>query len=211
MRRALLGTPTADVLSAPGPQASARAIGSPTGHDPRHASSLRRVARAKVCQSLPSGSARGSTPRKGDGAPKSANLWFRASLRKHGGRLSARQSQRLYGPCFSPPASPRIACRGVSQFLAGTPSGPGGSSGTARELVLRTCARRRRTSSRSPRRLARTPLNGRGDANVREVRGPGITHDYFHLSSPGLTRQSSNSCRAQSRRSVVTGCPLAWA
>jgi len=47
--------------------------------------------------------------------------------------------------------------RAVSQLLAGTPNGPGGSPDAARVLGLRSQTRGRRTLSRHNERLAMTP------------------------------------------------------
>ena len=85
------------------------------------------------------------------------------------GRLPARQSRRFpaTGPAFVRSVALEYADRSVSQLLAGTPSGPGGSSDAAR---VPSCekARRRRTPSRltTPRE---TPLRGRGGWMISEV------------------------------------------
>ena len=85
------------------------------------------------------------------------------------GRLPARQSRRLRHRALlsSGPSRSECADRSVSQLLAGTPSGPGGSSNAAR---VPRCdeARRRRTPSRltTPRE---TPLRGRGGWMISEV------------------------------------------
>ena len=81
------------------------------------------------------------------------------------GRLPARQSAAFpaTGPAFVRSVALECADRSVSQLLAGTPSGPGGSSDAAR---VPRCdeARRRRTPSRltTPHE---TPLEGRGDVH----------------------------------------------
>ena len=65
------------------------------------------------------------------------------------GRLAARQSRRFpaTGPAFVRSVAHPCADRAVSQLLAGTPSGPGGSSAAAR-VPCCDKTRRRRTSSR---------------------------------------------------------------
>jgi hypothetical protein len=116
-------------------------------------SAPRRGCRARSCQ-------RASPSTKGM-ARRKAQTYGSCLLAETRWRLSARHMRSSSeavahgicggygtGPCFSPPASPRMACRGVSQLLAGTPSGPGGSSDAARVPMLRPGARRRRTSSR---------------------------------------------------------------
>ena len=69
----------------------------------------------------------------------------------------------------------RIECadRAISQLLAGTPSGPGGSSAAAR---VPRCdeARRRRTSSRLRNASRERPLEGRGGCSLSEVCEAGI-------------------------------------
>ena len=85
---------------------------------------------------------------RGDGAPKSAkSLW----LVPRGTRAPSRRANhgvfRHRALLSSGPSRIECADRSVSQLLAGTPSGPGGSSNAAR---VPRCdkARRRRTSSR---------------------------------------------------------------
>ena len=95
----------------------------------------------------------------------------------------------------------RIECadRAVSQLLAGTPSGPGGSSDAAR---VPRCdeARRRRTSSRLRDASRERPLEGRGGGiDKRGLEGG----DYVgRLASPWLS--SSPAEEPGSRAIVVT-------
>jgi hypothetical protein len=85
-------------------------------------------------------------------ARRKAQTYGSAILADHGGRLSARQSRRLLrytpGPALVRSVTLERVDRSFSQLLAGTPSGPGGSPGAARVLMLRARARRRRTPSR---------------------------------------------------------------
>jgi hypothetical protein len=125
----------------------------------RRAKPPRRACRARTCQSLPSGLTRGSRrPMRGDGAPKSANLWFR-SVDGHGGRLPARHMRssrpEAGSACYlrrfiehRAPLSNGLTAlhrreaseaqgQVVSQLLAGAHSGPGGSPSAARVFMLR--------------------------------------------------------------------------
>ena len=84
---------------------------------------------------------------EGDGAPKSAkSLWLVpcGTRAPSGAPITAVPAS---GPAFVRSVARECADRSVSQLLAGTPSGPGGSSNAAR---VPRCdeARRRRTSSR---------------------------------------------------------------
>jgi hypothetical protein len=111
------------------------------------------------------------------------------------------------GPCFRPVRrAANCADRSVSQLLAGTPSGPGGSSNAAR---VPRCdeARRRRTPSRltTPHE---TPLNwtrwGHDTRGLGDGDYAGITHP---LSSsrrkPGSRGITHRACRSGYRRSPV--------
>ena len=87
----------------------------------------------------------------------------------------------------SGPSRSECADRSVSQLLAGTPSGPGGSSNAAR---VPRCdeARRRRTPSRltTPHE---TPLTGRGECIISEVWQAGIMRGQLTQSRhPGESR-----------------------
>jgi hypothetical protein len=87
--------------------------------------------------------------REGDGAPKSANPMVRVPLPEHAG--ASRRSSRDVSGHRAPlrlKAGSNSALSAVSQLLAGTLSGPGGSPGAARVPMLRARARRRRTPSR---------------------------------------------------------------
>jgi hypothetical protein len=68
---------------------------------------------------------------KGSGAPKSANLMVSTSVAGGGGRLSARHLRRLF-VAHRAPLSVAGYGRSVSQLLAGTRIGPGGSPDAAR-------------------------------------------------------------------------------
>jgi hypothetical protein len=89
-------------------------------------------------------------PPRGMARRKAQSVWFRVRC-GHGWRLSARQSQRLFG--IGPRFPVRVLLKQkrnaqvVSQLLAGTPIGPGGSSDTAR-VPCCDKARGRHTSSR---------------------------------------------------------------
>ncbi len=85
---------------------------------------------------------------RGYGAPKDAIHYGSrpegragASRRANCGRLVGTGPRFRPGGRSNPPP-------GISQLLAGTPSGPGRSTGAARVLDLRSQARRRRASSR---------------------------------------------------------------
>ena len=105
------------------------------------------------------------------------------------GRLPARKSRRFRHRALlsSGPSRSECADRSVSQLLAGTPSGPGGSFDAAR---VPRCdeARRRRTPSRltTPHE---TPLTGRGEGIISEVWNAGIVRGTAHRSRhPGGSR-----------------------
>ena len=99
----------------------------------------------------------------------------------------------------SGPSRSECADRSVSQLLAGTPSGPGGSSNAAR---VPRCdeARRRRTPSRltTPHE---TPLSGRGGGSICEVweagimRGQRCTHSRHPLVGEGFQPRSCGKAR----------------
>ena len=92
---------------------------------------------------------------EGDGAPKSANPTVPGPLPDTAGasRRANRSVCSASGPLSALGADgPQV----VSQLLAGTPSGPGGSSAAARVPCCGK-ARRRHTSSRHYERLAMTP------------------------------------------------------
>ena len=130
------------------------------------------------------------------------------------GRLpAARQSQRPADALFRAPAAfsgtallssgpSRIECadRSVSQLLAGTPSGPGGSSDAAR---VPRCdeARRRRTSSRLTTPHDRAPQWTRW---VQSKRGSG-GGDYA-----GTTHPLSSSRRKPGSRAARTRASELW-
>jgi hypothetical protein len=65
--------------------------------------------------------------------------------------------------------------RSFSWLPAGPPIGSGRSSGTARALVLRIRARRRRTSSRFTNALEKRPSSGRDGGSVRQLSNAGIS------------------------------------
>jgi len=100
----------------------------------------------------------------------------------------------------------RIECadRSVSQLLAGTPSGPGGSSNAAR---VPRCdeARRRRTSSRLRNASRERPLEGRGGCIIREVRETGISralhHRWLHIFPPQWG--DGDCCHAQASQAAL--------
>ena len=83
----------------------------------------------------------------------------------------------------SGPSRSECADRSVSQLLAGTPSGPGGSSNAAR---VPSCekARRRRTPSRLRNASRERPLEGRGVRMIRAVFGAGIVRGQRCHKSP---------------------------
>ncbi len=104
---------------------------------------------------------------RGDGAPKSAILWLSlrhagASRRASHGRLPAS------GPALVRSVALDRADRSFSQLLAGTPSGPGGSSDAARVPRCDEAARAPHLRPAS-RRLMIAPLSGRG--GVHDTRG----------------------------------------
>jgi hypothetical protein len=99
------------------------------------------------------------------------------------------------GPAFVRSVAHQCADRSISQLLAGTPSGPGGSSAAAR---VPRCdeARRRRTSSRLRNASRQRPLEGRGGGIISEVRAAGVMRGYssMHSSSrrkPGFRAKGS--------------------
>jgi len=124
---------------------------------------------------------RGMRPgHEGDGAPKDANLVARA-LRHAGASRRAVHGVYGSGPRLTIPATRRVAS---SQLLAGTPSGPGGSSGAAR-VPCCDKNRGRRTPSRLDARLAKRPSSGRGEpeSNRTLKRGDkllGANSNYSH-------------------------------
>ena len=79
------------------------------------------------------------------------------------GRLAARQSRRFAapGPAFVRSVALECADRSVSQLLAGTPSGPGGSSNAARVPRCDEARRRRTRDGRAD--APRTSRNARLD------------------------------------------------
>jgi hypothetical protein len=124
---------------------------------------------------------------------KAQTYGVRASFRKHGGRLPARQSQHLFGAgprfpvwMFAPEPKARTRERSsrpkadsaniqvVSQLLAGSRSGPGRSPGAARVPDLRSQARRAPHLVSRSRRLMSAPLSGRGGTSVSEICEAGI-------------------------------------
>ena len=130
-------------------------------------------------------------------ASRHAGASRRATCAQVGRRPVAHQKMRSSRPeagsaCYlrrlrqrTPLDEPATAGSLLSQLLAGTRSGPGGSSGAAR---VPRCdkARGRRTPSRLDARLAKRPQSGRGEGRISEVRHAGI-RSHHHMSSPGLT------------------------
>ena len=108
------------------------------------------------------------------------------------GRLAARQalsSERsalicgvpATGPAFVRSVARECADRSVSQLLAGTPSGPGGSSNAAR---VPRCERPAGAAPRpASRRLKKRPSNGRGEGMIREVQERGQAGRYSRRKS----------------------------
>ena len=165
---------------------------------------------------------------RGDGAPKSAkSLWLvpcgtqapsgaphalkqRSDSASKNARHRAKQAHALLrtfpapGPAFvRSVAQANCADRSVSQLLAGTPSGPGGSSDAAR---VPRCdeARRRRTPSRltTPHE---TPLEGRGDGMIRAVCDTVIMRGQPHPLSSSRRKPGS---RGKQRRASRSGYRL---
>jgi hypothetical protein len=90
------------------------------------------------------------------------------------GRLAARQSRRLRQRApLSLEGRKRSPPRYISQLLAGTPSGPGGSPDAAR---VPCCARPAGAAPRPAYRNAsrERPLEGRGGCSLAQLRGAGI-------------------------------------
>ena len=96
------------------------------------------------------------------------------------GRLPARQSRRLRHRALlsSGPSRSECADRSVSQLLAGTPSGPGGSSAAAR---VPRCDRHAGAapSSRAQDAFRARPSTGRGACSISEVRETGIMREQL--------------------------------
>ena len=131
---------------------------------------------------------------RGDGAPKSAkSLWLVpcGTRAPSGAPITACCG---IGPCFRPVRrAANCADRSVSQLLAGTPSGPGGSSNAAR---VPRCdeARRRRTPSRltTPHEA---PLNWTRWVHHKRGSGGGDYAGITHLLSSSRRKPGSRSNR----------------
>ena len=113
---------------------------------------------------------------RGGGAPKSANLWLRDPCGPQRAPLGApfaasvRHRAPLSGQGLA--LKQERNTQVVSQLLAGTRIGPGGSSDTARVPCCGK-ARRRHTPSRHYERLAMTPSEGRGGRMISATQEAG--------------------------------------
>src|ERR1044071_843685 len=114
---------------------------------------------------------------EGDGAPKSANLWCPRSCETATGAYRRANHGVHTAPGLALVRSVTLECadRSFRWLPAGPPIGSGRSSGTARALMLRTRARRRRTSSRFTNALEKRPSSGRDHAMIRAIRPAGIS------------------------------------
>jgi hypothetical protein len=134
---------------------------------------------------------------RGDGTPKSAKSLWLVPCGTRAPRGAPITAVAAPGPAFvRSVAQANCADRAVSQLLAGTPSGPGGSSAAAR---VPRCdeARRRRTPSRltTPHE---TPLTGRGEQMIRAVLGAVIMRGQLTQSRhPGESRGPGATSSAQ--------------
>ena len=142
---------------------------------------------------------RPSSRMRGDGAPKSAkSLWLVpcGTRAPSGAPITAVAAS---GPAFVRSVARECADRSVSQLLAGTPSGPGGSSNAAR---VPRCdeARRRRTPSRL-KTPHETPLTGRSEADdTAGAEGGDKPKQIFPPPERGRQARSSAASRIARKR-----------
>ncbi len=145
-------------------------------------------------------------PPRGDGAPRSAkSLWLvPCGTRAPRGAPIATFRQRAP---LSLEGRKRLPPRYISQLLAGTPSGPGGSPDAAR---VPCCARPAGAAPRPAYRDAsrERPLDGRGGcSDTRGSEGGGLCGDKLTTVSSSRRKPGSRGNRSQGepRRALDTG------